>query len=231
MSIANNLEKIQASIYDAALKCGRDSSLIKLIAVSKFHSASEIYEAILAGQKDFGENRVQEAIEKFPSILSSNSEVFLHLIGTLQRNKVKKILPFVSCIESVDRIELLEEIGKEAERIQKPISVLFEFNTGEESKAGFQTKESLFSAIDILEKNSYVKVAGLMTMAPFTNETKRIRSSFQSLVNLQQDCISRYPELDFSRLSMGMSSDFQIAIEEGSTEIRIGTAIFGERQT
>ncbi|HKL85123.1 MAG TPA: YggS family pyridoxal phosphate-dependent enzyme [Treponemataceae bacterium] len=230
MSIAENLDRVRSSIQKAALACGRNPSSIELVAVSKFHSIDEIMQAVSCGQKIFGENRVQESLEKFPSILESNSEISLHLIGNLQRNKVKKILPFVSCIESVDRSEILEEIGKESNRIQKHVSILFEFHTGEESKAGFQTRDSLFSAIDLLEKYPFLTVKGLMTMAPFTSDTSRVRSSFKSLSQLQRDCISRYPMLDFSCLSMGMSSDFEIAIEEGSTEIRIGTAIFGERQ-
>lgn len=230
MSIAENLSRVRSSIHDAALKCGREDSSIELVAVSKFHSAQEIQETLAAGQKIFGENRVQEALEKFPSIIQSNSDVALHLIGTLQRNKVRKILPLVSCIESVDRSEILEEIGKEAHRIQKSVSVLFEFHTGEESKAGFQTKDSLFHALDLLQKYPFIRVAGLMTIAPFTSDTTRVRNSFASLARLQNECMFRYPELDFSCLSMGMSSDFHIAIEEGSTEIRIGTAIFGERK-
>lgn len=231
MNIADNLSRVRSDIHESAHKCGRDPSSIELVAVSKFHSNLKVQKAISAGQKIFGENRVQESLEKFPSIIQSNPDVLLHLIGTLQRNKVRKILPIVSCIESVDRSDLLETIGKESFRIQKTVSVLFEFHTGEESKAGFQTKESLFSALDLLEQYPFVKVAGLMTIAPFTKEVKRVRNSFQTLAQLQRECISRYPELDFSCLSMGMSSDFHIAIEEGSTEIRIGTAIFGERNT
>lgn len=231
MSIRKNLERIRELIRDSELKTGRPDNSVTLVAVSKFHPVTAVIEAVEAGQFVFGENRVQEALDKFPQILSQHPQVELHLIGSLQRNKVAKVLPVSSCIQSVDRIDLLLEIGKRAVLIGKNMTVLFEMHTGEESKAGFLSVDDLFRALDTLREYPNVHCAGLMTMAPFTDNDREIRASFRKLKQIQETCIRAYPQLDFSVLSMGMSNDYRIAIEEGSTMVRIGTAIFGERQT
>ncbi|ULQ60063.1 YggS family pyridoxal phosphate-dependent enzyme [Brucepastera parasyntrophica] len=230
MGIRENLKKIYEDIHTSALKAGRHPGDVKLLAVSKFHPAEAIVEASDAGQFLFGENRVQEAVAKFTGILSENSSVSLHLIGTLQRNKVKQILPLVSCIQSVDRIHLLEEISKQAVLLKKNVNILFEFHTGETSKSGYLDKEELFRSIDSLERFPNITCKGLMTIAPYTNDVSAVARAFRTLASLSRECSGRYPELDFRELSMGMSSDYHIAIEEGSTMVRIGTAIFGERK-
>jgi len=229
MSIADNLERMRERIAEAELRSGRKAGSVSLMAVSKFHPAEEVIEALKAGQTLFGENRVQEATEKFGAILGEHSEAHLHLIGSLQRNKVAKIAAIASCIQSVDRAELLAEIERQAALLGREIGVLFEIHTGEDSKAGYADRDELFRSIDLLDTMTHVRCGGLMTMAPFTSDTDAVRSSFRSLVRLQEECGSRYPSLDFSVLSMGMSADFEIAIAEGSTLVRIGTAIFGER--
>lgn len=231
MSIRTNLEYIQDTIRNTAIQAGRPENSVALVAVSKFHSQDEVIEAVEAGQYLFGENRVQEALSKFPEVLSRYPRVALHLIGSLQRNKVAKVLPVTTCIQSVDRIDLLHEIEKRAASIDRTVSVLFEMHTGEESKAGFPSADHLFYALDALRDCTHVQCTGLMTMAPFTRDESAIRSSFRQLKRIQQSCEQSYPDLDFSVLSMGMSNDYRIAIEEGSTMVRIGTSIFGARNT
>jgi PLP dependent protein len=229
MSVAGNLEKTIEDIRRAEHSAGRREGTVKLLAVSKFHPADSVIEAIGCGQTMFGENRVQEASEKFPGILASNPEIAVHLIGNLQRNKAKAAVSLFSCIQSIDRAEILREVGLRAEQAGRTIEVLFEFHTGEDSKAGYLSEDTLFKSIDMLRDLTSLRCRGLMTMAPFTDDEGAIRKSFRSLASLRERCAARYPSLDFSELSMGMSSDYRIAIEEGSTMVRIGTAIFGER--
>ncbi len=229
MSIQDNLARVQETIAETIVKAGRPENSVRLVAVSKFHPMSSVMEAVAAGQRHFGENRVQEAEEKFPRVLSVHPDVQLHMIGSLQRNKVSKILPVASCVQSVDRPELLIEIEKRAALLNKTITVLFEIHTGEESKSGFSSEKELYETLDMLPDCSHVRCSGFMTMAPFTDDDTAVRASFRHLVRVQSRCEQAYPELDFSTLSMGMSNDFCIAIEEGSTMVRIGTAIFGAR--
>ncbi|MBQ0166970.1 MAG: YggS family pyridoxal phosphate-dependent enzyme [Treponema sp.] len=233
MSIKENCELILDKIHAAEARAGRPEGSVKLMAVSKFHPADAVVEALGAGITLFGENRVQEACGKFPDIFASHPEAELHLIGSLQRNKVKQILPLVSCIQSVDRLELIEEIAKQKDKLcpEKKLSLLFEVHTGEESKSGFTDADELIRAVDytatLSEKG--IVCAGFMTMAPLTDDEKAIRASFRSLVKTADMIKARFPELPLTELSMGMSHDFEIAVEEGSTLVRVGTAIFGER--
>jgi uncharacterized pyridoxal phosphate-containing UPF0001 family protein len=213
------------------------------MAVSKFQPPSKIEEALKSGIRLFGENRVQEAVEKF-SGPSPDYEV--HLIGSLQRNKAKPAVGLFDCIQSVDREEIIVELAKYAVNREKPLRVLLELHTGEASKSGFPDEESLFRAVERILSLPGLSVEGLMTMAPFSDDEKLIRASFRALVHAQGALASRFPpascpsgsqgsRLPGSRvswrcLSMGMSGDFEIAIEEGSTRLRVGTAIFGERK-
>lgn len=230
------IAQIKDRIEKAALRAGRNPDEIQLMAVSKFHSVSEIQTAIDCGLTLFGENRVQEAVEKFEELSKNNPQIELQMIGSLQRNKVKAILPFVSAIQSVDRLELLKELIKQSKKLKsdKTLKIFFEIHTGEESKSGFQNIETLTEAIELLiQENEAVSLkiepVGLMTMAPFTKDETLIRKSFQTLKEYQKLLQEKYPQFSFKELSMGMSNDFEIAIEEGSTLIRVGTAIFGER--
>lgn len=231
MNIKENLERINQNISDSIKKSGRKEGDVKLLAVSKFHPSEEIIEAINAGQIFFGENRVQEACEKFTPILKENNNISLHLIGQLQSNKVKNIVPIAECIQSVDRLDLLKEIEKQCEKINKSIKVLFEIHTGEESKSGFTDINEVYSALELISKNEFPHIIpnGFMTMAPFTEDEKLIRKSFSSLRDIKEKMQSEFNCFNLSELSMGMSGDYKIAIEEGSTMVRIGTAIFGER--
>lgn len=231
MDIKTNLENINAKINEACQKAGRNPAEVKLVAVSKFHPAKDVIDAINCGQLLFGENRVQEAKEKFTGIYESHPEVQLHIIGTLQRNKVKDAVKIASCIESVDRVELLEEIEKQCAKIGKKIEVFLELHTGEETKSGFPDFDSLKNTAELFiqDKFPHVTLRGLMTMAPFTEDKDLIRKSFSTLKEAKQKINALYPALNLTELSMGMSNDFELAVEEGSTIVRIGTSIFGPR--
>ncbi len=224
MSIKDNIEQLQEKIHNACYKSGRKTDAVKLLAVSKFHPLESVLEAYNCGLRYFGENRVQEAVQKFGD--ANLSDLELHLIGSLQRNKVKKILPIVSCIQSVDRIELLQEIAKYEDF--KNIKLLLEVHTGEESKSGFSSVLDVENAIRYATDNG-LNVTGFMTMAPFTDDTKAIRKSFIQLRDVSNIMKETFPKLCLSELSMGMSNDFEIAIEEGATLVRVGTAIFANR--
>lgn len=230
MGVADNLSRVRELVAEAERRSGREPGSVRLMAVSKFHPASAVIEAIRAGQTLFGENRVQEAEDKFEEVRRTYPEAELHMIGSLQRNKAGKAVAISSCIQSVDRLELLDAISAHAQKAGKKIDVLFEFHTGEESKSGYADTDSLFASIDALESMPLVACRGLMTMAPFTKDEAVVRASFARLASVRDQCARRWPALDFSTLSMGMSGDFSAAIEEGSTLVRIGTAIFGERQ-
>lgn len=220
--IKENIEKIKSSLPES----------VKLCAVSKFHPLEEIEKAIEAGQFLFGENRVQEAFEKFSKLKEEGKKFELHIIGSLQSNKVRKAVLIADCIQSVDSSKLVELINKECQRINKKINIFFELHTGEDSKSGFTDEKEILDLCRRFSSGefSFVNLSGLMTMAPFTEDKEKIRLSFSSLRKLKEKINSLYPDLPVKELSMGMSSDYKIALEEASTMVRVGTAIFGERQ-
>lgn len=232
--IRENIEHIRDKIDRAAVKSGRSSSAVKLMAVTKFRSIEEIRAAYGAGIRLFGENRVQEAVEKFSDPALRMDDARLHMIGVLQRNKVKSILPYVSCIHSVDRIELMEEIAKrlQAENPSlcpafRPLTLLIEVHTGEESKSGFTSEDGIVRALEYAQEAN-LNVGGFMTMAPLSAspESAEVRRSFVTLREIKERMQKRFPSFSLTELSMGMSSDFETAIEEGATLVRIGTAVF-----
>ncbi len=229
--IKSNLKNIKEKIHEAEKRSGRPEGSVKLMAVSKFHPAEDVIAALNEGQFLFGENRVQEAFEKFPPIFELYPDADLHMIGSLQSNKVKNAVKVASCIESVDRISLMDEIEKQCEKINKTISVLFEVHTGEESKSGFESESEVEEALKLCAEGKYphINPRGFMTMAPFTDDKALVRKSFVTLRELSERMKAKFPQFDMPELSMGMSGDFEIAIEEGSTLVRVGTAIFGER--
>lgn len=230
MNIAENLINVQNQITKIAQNCERNPNSIKLLAVSKFHSKDEILQTVKAGQFLYGENRVQEATQKFLEIINQFPNVNLHIIGQLQSNKVKNAVQIASCIESVDSLKLLEKIEHQCSLIDKKMEVLFEYHTAEDSKSGFTTENELFFVLEKYLKKQFphIIVKGFMTMAPFTNDEKLIRNSFSTLRNLLEKSNKEF-SLNLQELSMGMSNDYKIAIEEGSTIVRIGTSIFGQR--
>lgn len=231
MDIKENLQIIKNKISLAEEKASRNKDSVKLMAVSKFHSLEEIEQAIENGQFLFGENRVQEATEKFTELKQKYPGIILHMIGHLQSNKVRNAVKIADCIQSIDRIELLEEIEKECSKQNKTIQILFEMHTGEESKSGFENESKIQEALELFKANKFPHIIpkGFMTMAPFTDDKNLIRKSFVTLRNTSQNLQKKFSEYDLSELSMGMSGDFELAIEEGASLVRIGTAIFGER--
>jgi len=241
MTVKDRIDAIRERIEKAALRSGRKCGEISLMGVSKFHGAKEIEEAVKAGLFLFGESRVQEAAEKFPALKETYPALELHLIGSLQRNKVKNALAVFDGIQSLDRDELITTLGTLAAKTgetrnpgmnggteKKPVlKVLLELHTGEASKSGYPDEDSLSRAVEMAASFPCLKLSGLMTMAPFTEDESLIRRSFRKLYAARDSLRRRFPEEDFSCLSMGMSGDFEIAVEEGSTMVRVGTAIFG----
>ncbi|GHT73362.1 YggS family pyridoxal phosphate enzyme [Spirochaetia bacterium] len=230
VDISGGVAAIQERIEAACIRSGRKAEDVRLMGVSKFQSRDAAEAAWNAGIRLFGESRVQEAAEKFAGFREEKPGTELHLIGTLQRNKAKAAVSLFDCVESVDRDELIEELGRLAVS-QKPLGVLLELNAGEASKSGYRSEDDLFRGAEKLLARPTLVPRGLMIMAPYTDDAALIRRAFRSLVQVQGKLETRFPEADWSCLSMGMSGDFEIAIEEGSTLVRIGTAIFGERRT
>ncbi|MBP7368707.1 MAG: YggS family pyridoxal phosphate-dependent enzyme [Paludibacteraceae bacterium] len=220
MSIEENLKKIHTQIPDN----------VRLVCVSKFHPNEAILEAYRAGERIFGESRVQELCEKQ---ISLPKDIQWHFIGHLQTNKVKYIVPFVDMIHAVDSLKLLEEIDRQAGKVDRIVRCLFEVHIAREaSKFGFlpaQLEEMLKG--EEWKNFRHVQICGLMGMATYTDNQAQIRQEFRTLKSLFDRLkVSFFSQNDnFRELSMGMSNDFQIAIEEGSTLIRLGTIIFGER--
>lgn len=224
MNIKQNLEEIQTKIKASAAKVNRDPHSITTIAVTKFVEIEKINEAIACGITDIAENRVQEGVRKFPLL---NGQVVKHLIGSLQTNKVKAALDNFDMIHSVDRIALLEEIAKQAEKMKKPVEILIQLNiSGEDSKHGL-TPDDLPLILEQLKHYPSLVPSGLMTMAPLVDNPEEVRPIFRCLKELFDKVASEQQfSSDWRFLSMGMSQDYPIAVEEGANLLRIGTAIF-----
>ena len=225
----DRIAKVRGQIGDACSAAGRDPSEVTLIGVSKVFPVEYAEAAVAAGLKDLGENRVQELMPKIERFSSLDLDVNWHLIGTLQKNKVKYIIGKTSLIHSVNTVELAEEISKRSESNNVTTSVLLQANvSGEESKHGFAPHE-LKPAIDKIMAMPSIKVCGLMTMAPIEEYEGQAREVFAKTRVIYEDLKSYTGLESFNVLSMGMSQDYRSAILEGSTHIRIGTAIFGNR--
>lgn len=201
-----------------------------LIAVSKTHPIERIMEAYEAGQRDFGENKVQELVEKYEAL---PKDIRWHMIGHLQSNKVKYIAPFVHLIHGVDSFNLLKEINKQGQKNGRQISCLLQFHIAQEdTKFGLSLEEAkAFLAGPEFSLLDHVRICGVMGMATFTENTAQIRQEFQNLHAIYQNLLSSYfsSNSEFKEISMGMSDDYPIAMEEGSTLIRVGSKIFGRR--
>jgi pyridoxal phosphate enzyme (YggS family) len=199
---------------------------VTLVAVSKTKPVEDIEALLAVGQLDFGENYVQELIEKQSKI---NGDIHWHFIGHLQTNKVKQIISFVHLIHSIDSLKLLQEVNKQAQKINRVIDCLLQVHIAqEESKFGLDETE-LDDIINSLASLTNVRVIGLMGMATFTDNTEQVRSEYRYLKQLYERLKALPQCSSFKILSMGMSGDYQIAVEEGSTMVRIGSLIFGER--
>ena len=227
-TIAENIESIQKEKAEAAERAGRNPEDILLCAVTKTHTAEEINEAIRAGVTDIGENKVQEILDKYDKVLP----VRWHMIGHLQTNKVKYIIDKVCLIHSVDSFRLAEEINRRAAQHGIVMDILVQVNAAcDEAKFGVDMDAAEILVREILENCRSIRVRGLMTIAPYAENPEEIRPYFHQMRQLY-DRLARdisHPSMDFKYLSMGMSNDRIVAVEEGSTVIRVGTAIFGAR--
>ncbi len=225
VSIAENLRKIQERIEAACVRAGRDPGTVELMAVSKNNPPDRVQEAVALGLTLFGESRVQEARVKIPQL---PGRLRWQMIGHLQSNKCRDAVPLFELIQSVDSFGLAEEISKVASKRAKQMPILLEVNlAGESTKFGFKAEEVLanLDAINALPK---IEIHGLMMIAPWTPESEKVRPVFRQLRELKTRCEEQLGA-PLPHLSMGMSGDFEVAIEEGATIVRVGTSLFGDR--
>ena len=225
-SIAENLERVREQIAQAAARAGRVAEEIELVAITKMHPAEKVREAIEAGQTLFGESRVQEARAKIPELPSN---LRWHFVGHLQKNKIRHALPLFEMIHSVDSLGLAQEMNRIAEEQGMHPRVLLEVNVaGEGSKFGF-SPDKLRDQMEELLVLPRLSILGLMTIPPLAEESEASRKYFVQLRELRDRLQTEF-HVDLAQLSMGMTEDFAVAVEEGATLVRVGTAIFGERK-
>jgi pyridoxal phosphate enzyme (YggS family) len=223
--LSPRLQAIRDRIHTAAVRCGRDPATVELLAVSKTHPVETIRAAVEAGQLLFGENKVQEILAKAPQL---PAELHWHLIGHLQSNKVRKVLPLVKAIHSIDSLDLARDVNRIATELGLTAKVFLEVNLAEEStKHGFKV-EDLRASLEALHGLDRLNIQGLMCIPPFEADPELSRPYFTRLRELR-DALEKSGGKPLPLLSMGMSHDFEIAIEEGATLVRVGTALFGER--
>lgn len=225
--LAENLQQVNANIEKACAAVGRAHSEITLVAVSKTKPVSMLQEAYDAGARVFGENKVQEIMDKYDQL---PSDIQWHMIGHLQRNKVKYIIDKVAMIHSVDSLRLAQTIEQEAAKKELVMPILLEVNVAEEdTKFGLKVEEVL-PLLEQISSFSHIQVKGLMTIAPFVENPEENREVFRTLKKLSVDISAKnINNVTMSVLSMGMTGDYQVAVQEGSTMVRVGTGIFGER--
>lgn len=223
-TLADQISLVRAAVAAAATEANRSANEVTIVAVSKTFPREDVDAAFGAGLRVFGENRVQEATAKFEASLPHGASV--HLIGQLQTNKVKQALAVFDCIESVDRVSLIDALQKEAAKLDRIVSVLVQVNiAGEEQKSGCTAGDAV-TLVERIGRASHLRCDGLMTIAPLVNDPEETRPTFSALRQLR-DALGGSAELPI--LSMGMSNDYPIAISEGATHIRLGRAIFGRR--
>ena len=225
--ISENLDTVRREIAAACERVGRKSEEVTLIAVSKTKPVAQLQMAYDAGAREFGENKVQELTDKLPVL---PEDIHWHMIGHLQRNKVKYIVGKVALIHSVDSLRLAEEISRESVKQATVTDILIEVNVaGEESKFGIPPEEAL-ALIEQIAKLPGIRIKGLMTIAPFTDISEENRQYFKKLKQLSVDIAGKnIDNVSMNILSMGMTGDYVVAVEEGATCVRVGTGIFGER--
>jgi pyridoxal phosphate enzyme (YggS family) len=236
-ALQQNLENVEAAIEEACRRAGRTRSEIDLMAVSKTYPASTIVDAASVGLRLFGENRVQEFAAKASDAtalrqLCGTEEIRVHLIGHLQSNKAARAAELFDAVDSLDSLRLAERLNEAAGRLNKRLPVLLEVKlSAEETKEGLDPNSRDTAALlERLPDLEHLQMQGLMTIAPWGVPEDQTRACFGALRHVRDTWAAAYPRLNFDVLSMGMSGDFQIAIEEGATRIRIGTALFGKRK-
>jgi PLP dependent protein len=222
------LAEVRERMSSASRRAGREASSVRLMAVTKGFPRSAVEEALSAGLLLFGENRVQEAEQKY---LDPGGSLELHLIGHLQRNKARPASGLFSCVQSIDKVETAAALDARCAERGSMMDILLELNTsGEQAKSGFLSRDALLEALDAIGRLARLRVRGLMTVGPLSDDETRVRGSFAALRELFQEIKAGGGLAVFDTLSMGMSGDFEIAIEEGATLVRVGTALFGTRQ-
>lgn len=229
MSLSENLNAIHERIRNACAACGRNPDDIMLIAVSKTKPNSMIQEAHDAGQLHFGENKVQELQDKMPAF---GDDIQWHMIGTLQTNKIKFLVDRVNWIHSVPKIKALKEIEKRAGRIDRVIDVLIQVNISDEDQKSGCAPEDLAKLLEYASELKWVRVRGLMGIATFADDPEIVRPEFRMLKQILEEHqrFNAFDAISLEHLSMGMTNDLEVAIEEGATMVRVGSAIFGERE-
>ena len=241
VDIARNLARVDERIAEAALRVGRDPAGVTLVAVTKTHPAETVVAAYQAGASHFGENRVEEGAAK---ILAVQAAVYglqptWHMVGHVQSRKAQAVAAHFDCVHSVDRFRIAHRLSRFAQDVGRTVSVLLECNvSGEETKFGFDMvgweqndarSKEFFGVVGEILVLPGLSVQGLMTMAPFVDDPETVRPVFVSLRSLLNELRTRFPNQDWRHLSMGMTDDFEVAVEEGATMVRIGRAIFGAR--
>ncbi len=226
-TIRDHLESVREQITAAEAAAGRPVGSVRLLAVSKTFPAEDVAAAFACGQTCFGENRVQELASKAPAL---PAEIEWHLIGSLQSNKAAKAAALATWIHSVDSEKLVRKISAAADSLGRSVNILFEINSGEENKTGFRSSDELRASLETALALPGIRVRGLMTMAPLGSDEAALHRVFASL-RTRRDTLEQEFGVKLPELSMGMSSDFREAIAEGATIVRIGTAIFGGRQS
>lgn len=228
MEIKENLDKVRKNMETACAVSGRTAGEVKLIAVSKTKPLPLLEEAYACGCRDFGENKVQELVDKYESM---PKDIRWHMIGHLQRNKVKYIVDKVFLIHSVDSLRLAQEIEKEAAKKNVIVNILVEVNVAEEESKFGTTSGEAVSLVEQIAKLPHIRIRGLMTIAPYVEDSEENRRYFAKLKQIYVDIIHKNIDNVFmEELSMGMTGDYEVAITEGATYIRVGTGIFGERE-
>lgn len=227
--IADNIAGVRQRMSAACARSGRGPDAVELLAVTKFNPAEAVLAAHAAGVRTFGENRVQEAEAKFTELVGLIPGASVHLLGHLQSNKAKKAAALFDCVQSIDSEDILVELARRAADAGSVLDALFELHTGEESKSGFPDAAAMFRAMERAAALPSIRPRGVMTMAPYTDDMAVVRASFRVCEAAFSKAGNLFGFPGFDLLSMGMTNDFEIAIEEGSTMVRIGTAIFGSR--
>jgi len=240
--IARNLARVRECIADVALRAGRDPVEITLVAVTKTFPAEAVVAAYQAGVRHFGENRVGEGVDKIPAVdaVISGPVPTWHMVGHIQSRKARAVVAHFDYVHSVDRLKIARRLSRFAQESEQRAPVLLECNvSGEESKFGFDLqrwedhaarREDFFAAVEEILALPGLSVRGLMTMAPLAADPETVRPVFASLRGLRDALRARFPSQEWPHLSMGMTDDFEVAVEEGATMVRIGRAIFGRRE-
>lgn len=227
-TIARNIADVKRRMAQTALEGGRSPDQVRLVAVGKTQTPDAVRSAIKAGAAIIGENYVQESREKFDALVDLQAQ--WHFIGHLQRNKAKYVVRIFDLIHSVDSEKLAAELDKEAQKIGKVQKILVQVNiSGERTKSGISEAQAI-SLVKSISKRPHLRIKGLMTMPPYFNQPEKARPHFAALRQLKERIqIQNLPQVEMAELSMGMTGDFEVAIAEGATLVRVGTAIFGER--